>query len=156
MGLKIYVAYGAGPDQKTALRLQALAAVNGLTVYVPPVHTRQDPSGQLDLLSEQRLQGCDMVLGVLTVVLSEACRNELNLAKELSKRIIILAEPGLALSLEPHFPGSIAVIDPADPARAEHGIVEFLRQSGLQQDAAKALLALGTIALGLLIFAPQD
>ncbi len=39
--MKVFISYGAAADQVTALRLQALGAVNGLTVYVPPAHTRQ-------------------------------------------------------------------------------------------------------------------
>ena len=34
--LKVYISYGTVQDQVTALRLQALAAVNGLSAYVPP------------------------------------------------------------------------------------------------------------------------
>lgn len=33
-------------DQVTALRLRALGAVNGPTVYVPPAYTRKDVSGR--------------------------------------------------------------------------------------------------------------
>jgi hypothetical protein len=40
--------YGDVADQVTALRLQALGAVNGLTVYLPPVHTRQGARALLD------------------------------------------------------------------------------------------------------------
>lgn len=40
VSLRIYIAYGTAADQVTALRLQALGAVNGLTVYVPPALTR--------------------------------------------------------------------------------------------------------------------
>jgi hypothetical protein len=39
--MKVFISYGAAADQVTALRLQALGAVNGLTVYVPPAYTRQ-------------------------------------------------------------------------------------------------------------------
>jgi hypothetical protein len=38
--MKVFISYGDVADQVTALRLQALAAVNGLTVFVPPAHTR--------------------------------------------------------------------------------------------------------------------
>ncbi len=156
MSLRIYIAYGTAADQVTALRLQALGAVNGLTVWVPPAFTRQDPSGELDPHSEQRLQESEVVLGVLTTALSEACRRELNLGKKLGKKTVVISEPALARQLEPYFPGGLLVIDPANPANAEQGIVQFLKDADLKQDAAKALLALGTIALGLLLFAPQD
>lgn len=154
--LQVYIAYGAAADQVTALRLQALGAVNGLAIYVPPAFTRQEPAGQLDPQSEERLRGSDVVLAVVTFALSETCRRELNTAKKTGKRTMVLADPSQAAALGPFFPGNLIVFDPSDPAKAEQAIVQYLRTSGLQQDGAKALLALGTIALGLLIFAPQD
>ena len=42
--MKVFISYGSAADQVTALRLQALGAVNGLTVYVPPAYTRQRAS----------------------------------------------------------------------------------------------------------------
>ena len=156
MSLRIYIAYGTAADQVTALRLQALGAVNGLTVSVPPAFTRQDPSGQLDHQSEQQLQQAEIVLGVLTVALSETCRNELNFGKQFGKEPVIMAVPALAAQLESYFPGSILVVDPAKPEKAELEMVQFLKARHLQEDAKIALLALGTIALGLLLFAPQD
>jgi hypothetical protein len=44
--MKVFISYGDVSDQVTALRLQALAAVNGLTVYVPPAHTRRGVPGK--------------------------------------------------------------------------------------------------------------
>ncbi len=156
MSLRIYIAYGAPADQVTALRLQALAAVNGLTVYVPPAYTRQDVSGQLDPQSDLRLRDADVVLGIVTFVLSDACRQELNAGKRLGKKTLVFADPAIAQDLMPHFPGSILTIDPLNPAQAEASLVEFLGNANLQSNVAAALLALGTIALGLLLFAPQD
>jgi hypothetical protein len=67
-----------------------------------------------------------------------------------------MAEPLLASQLEPFFPGNILLVNPADPAQAESGIVQFLKKTDLEQGAKTALIALGTLALGLLLFAPQD
>ena len=156
MPLQVYIAYGTAADQVTALRLQALGAVNGLAVYVPPASTRLEPNGQPDAQSEARLRESEIVLGVVTLALSEACRKELNLGVEMGKRIIVLADPAQEKALARYFPLNLVVFDPSDPTKAEQRIVEFLRGWKLQQDAAKALLALGTIALGLMIFAPQD
>jgi len=156
MQLKVYIAYGTPSDQVTALRLQALGAVNGLAVYVPPVFTRQDATSSLDSNSEQQFRECDAVLGVVTSGISETCRRELNLGKQLDKRVIIVGTATYASSLEPFFPGSVVFLNPDNPTDAERQIVSFLRESGLRQDAAKALLALGTITLGLMLFAPND
>lgn len=154
LALRLYIAYGMASDQVTALRLQALGAVNGLTVYVPPAYTRTGAS--VDPQSETSLGAADVVLGVITSAMSDACRAELNAAKALGKGTIVMAEPGVASQLEPYFPGKVLVIDPANPAQAESGIVQFLKKTELKQDAKTALIALGTIALGLLLFAPQD
>ncbi|HYM13422.1 MAG TPA: hypothetical protein VEU62_21970 [Bryobacterales bacterium] len=156
MSLKLYIAYGTGADQVVALRLQALAAVNGLGVYVPPAHTRDVSSPSLDPQSATNLHDANVVLGVITTAISEACRQELNTAKTLGKTTIVIAEPAQASRLEPYFPGSVVAIDPADPARAEKGIVWLLKKAEMEQDSKKALIALGTLALGLLLLAPQD
>lgn len=154
--MNLYIAYGTASDQTTALRLQALGAVNGLNVYVPPSYTRTSPLPLMDPQSEISLRGSDVVLGIITSAISESCRQELNAAKELGRRTIVMAEPAIASQLEPFFPGNVLMINPADPARAELGIVDFLKKTDLEQGARTALIALGTLALGLLLFAPQD
>ena len=68
--MKVFISYGDAADQVTALRLQALAAVNQLTVYVPPAHSRQ-----LVLLSPesaQKLGEAEVILGVIGNGLTEA------------------------------------------------------------------------------------
>jgi len=156
VALRLYVAYGTASDQVTASRLQALGAVNGLNVYVPPSYTRTDTPASIDPKSEANLRAADVVLGVITSAISEACWQELNSAKRMGRNTIVMAEPVAASRLEPHFPGNVLMIDPADPAQAESGIVQFLKKTELEQDAKTALIALGTLALGLLLFAPQD
>lgn len=89
----------------------------------------------------------DVVLGVITSSVSDACWHELNAAKRLRKNTIVMAEPVVAPELEPHFPGSVLVINPTDPAQAEVGIVQFLKKTELDQGAMTALIALGTLAL---------
>lgn len=157
MSLNVYISYGTAVEQVTALRLQALATVNGLAVYVPPASTRTDsgPARELDPSSVRQLAESDVVLGVTTIGLSEACRLELNYGPNLGKRTIILAGPTLAQSFIPQFPGSVVTVDPQNPGAAEQEIVRYLSEFRLQKESSQALLALGTVALGLLIFAPQ-
>lgn len=111
-------------------------------MYVPPAYTRQAASTFLDPQSEANLRGTDVILGVITTAISEACRQELNTGKGLGKTTIVMAEPALASQLGPFFPGNLLVINPADPAQAEEGIVQFLKKSEMEQDAKKALTAL--------------
>lgn len=154
--MKVFLSYGSAGDQVTALRLQALAAVNGLTAYVPPAYTRDSKAGVLDGDTASRIGDADVVLGVIATGLSEACRQEINTGLALRKPTIVMAELGYARDLAPVLGANVIVIDPAAPEQAEHGIVQHLKAIDAEQSAKTALLALGTVALGLLIFAPQD
>ena len=153
--MKVFISYGDISDQDIALRLQALGAVNGMTVFVPPAYTRQGV-WSFDPEVSQKLSQADVVLGVVDGGLSEACRQELNTGLTLQKNMIVMAYPEPASQLQPYFPSNLVVIDPAHPDRAETGIVEYLKAVNAQQSAKRALLALGTLALGLLILAPAD
>ena len=154
--MKVFISYGNAVDQVTALRLQALGAVNGLTVYVPPAHTRQAVSGLLDPEAAQKLNETDVVLGVVGSGLTEACRQELNAGTSLRKNMIVMTYPAFAEQLQPYFGSNLVVIDPSNPGGAEVGIVQHLKTLDAQQSAKKALLALGTLALGLLILTTAD
>ena len=153
--MKVFISYGDIADQVTALRLQALGVVNGLTVYVPPAHTRQGVTTLLDPNSAQKLSDAEVVLGVVGAGLAEACRQELNAAMALRKNMIVMSYPAFAPQLQQYF-ANLVVIDPANPGEAELGIVGRLKAINAQQNSTKALLALGTLALGLLIFATVD
>ena len=150
--MHVFISYGDSADQVTALRLQALGAVNGLTVYVPPAHTRQVPVPFLDEESAQKIEETDVILGVVAVGFSGACRQELNAGLALSKPTVVIADPHFAPVLEPMFGANLVVIDPENPDR----VVQHLKNIEATQNAAKALLALGSLALGLLILAPQE
>ena len=154
--MQVFISYGDVADQVTALRLQALGAVNGLTVYVPPVHTRQGMPTLLDPEAGQKLSRAEVVLGVVGAGLTEACRQELNTGLALHKNMIVMAYPEFARQLQAYFPSNLVVIDPNSPDQAELGIVQHLKALDAQQTAKTALLALGTLALGLLLLAPAD
>lgn len=154
--MKVFISYGNSADQVTALRLQALGAVNGLTVYVPPAHTRQAVAALLDPEAAQKLNEAEVVLGVVGEGLTEACRQELNTGMTLRKNMIVMSYPMFAPQLQPYFGSNLVVIDPLDPGAAEVGIVQHLKTLDAQQSAKKTLLALGTLALGLLILTTSD
>ena len=156
MPLKVYIVYGSSFDQVTALRLQALGAVNGMVVYVPPAYTREQNFSGLDPNAEHNLTSADVVLGVVTTYPSDSSLQELNLAKTIGKRTIVLADDAYVSKLDAAFPGSVFAIDLRNPVQSEHAIVEFLKQTGLEEENKRMLIALGTLALGLLLFAPQD
>jgi len=154
--MNAFISYGDASDQITALRLQALGAVNGLTVYVPPADTRQNSEALSNAESQQKLRDAEVVLGVVGSGLTEACRQELNAALTLKKNMIVMTSPGLAAQLEPYFGPNIVEIDPANPGGAEMGLMGYLNNIDAQQSAKTALLALGTLTLGLLLLAPAN
>jgi hypothetical protein len=154
--MKVFISYGDAADQVTALRLQALGAVNGLTVYVPPAYTRQGFPTLLDPEASQKLTEADVVLGIVGAGLAEACRQELNAGMILRKHMIVMSYPPFASQLQPYFGPSLVVIDPANPGAAEDGILQHLKTMDAQQNAKGALLALSTLALGLLILTLTD
>lgn len=152
--MKVFISYGNSADQVTALRLQALAAVNGLTVYVPPIHTRQASPSSLTPEASRKLKEADVILGVVGSILTDACRQELNTGMMLHKNMLVMAGMAVAEQMQPHFGANVVVIDPINPDRTERGIVQHLKTIDAQKNAKIALLALVTLALGLLIFAP--
>jgi len=148
--MTVFISYGNAADQVTALRLQALAAVNGLTVFVPPVHTRQHPMTVLPSEINQQVAQSDVILGVVGAGLAPACSLELNTGIALRKSMIVMSNPQFENTLRPHFGPNLVVIDPANPAQTESAILQHL--TAMDQNKKTALLALGTLALGLLIF----
>jgi hypothetical protein len=155
--MKVFISYGSIADQVTALRLQALAAVNGLTVYVPPAYTRQSFPAVLEPETGQKLKDADVILGVVGGAgLTEACTQELNAGIALQKKTIIMSDPVLALQLQPYFGPNLIVIDPANPDQVAVSIVAHLKNVKAEQNTKNALLALGSLTLGLLIFAAAD
>ncbi|MBS1830570.1 MAG: hypothetical protein JST93_35035 [Acidobacteria bacterium] len=151
--MKVFISYGHADDQVTALRLQALGVANGLTIYVPPAHTRS--LGQ-DLGSDtgHKLNESEIVLGLIGETMTEACRQELNKGIALRKNMIVMCYPHLAQQLKRYYSSNLVVIDQANPDRSEVAIVAHLREIDARKQAKEALLALSTLALGLMLMAP--
>jgi hypothetical protein len=149
--MKVFISYGSAADQVTALRLQALAGVNGLTVYVPPANTRQSPMTVLPPEIRKKLTDGDVILGVVGAGLSQACSLEMNTGITLRKEMIVMANPEFEDTLRPPFGAKLVVIDPGNPAQTESAILQHL--TTMDQNKKMALLALSTLALGLLMFA---
>lgn len=68
--------------------------------------------------------------------------------------MIVMAYPHIEEQLQPSLSRHLVPVDPANPDQSEFGIVQHPKQIDAQQNAKKALLALGTLVLGLLILAP--
>jgi hypothetical protein len=103
------------------------AAVNGLTVYVPPAYTREGVAAGIDPEASQKLNQADVAWGVASARVSEGCRHELNAGIALGKNMIVMSAPALARRLQPAFGPNLVVIDPENPDQAEIGIVRYLK-----------------------------
>src|SRR6266542_5209968 len=149
--MKVFISYSTSMDQIVALRLQALATVYGLTSYVPPATTRQTPDPQLTEEVQRKLHESDVVLAVMMHNPANGAVSEMNSALATGKLLIPIVSPMVSpecyTRFEPHF-----VLDPADPSRTESAIVQFLAQRHQVNHAKTALLALATVAVGLLLF----
>lgn len=150
--MKVFISYGSASDQVTALRLQTLGAVNGLTIYVPPAYTRKLPYTSIDPEAVQKLKDADFVLGIVGYADSAACREELNLARALAKKIVVMTEEAAAPYFRSSFNENLVVINSTNPHQTESEIVEHLKGLDANRQANKALVTLGALALGLLIF----
>jgi hypothetical protein len=149
--MKVFISYGSLPDQVTALRLQALGTAHGLTIYVPPAHTRSGISPIFDSNSQTKLVESEVVLGVLGTGLGEMCRQELNIGLQMHKSVMVMASPHVAAGLVDTFGSNLIVINPANPGEAERTIVQWLTGLHAQQGAKNALLALGVLVVGLVL-----
>lgn len=154
--MNVFISYGGALDQATALRLQALGAINAQRVYVPPAYTRRSVQIELDSEASEKIRNADVILGVIGEGLSEACRRELNEALALRKHTIVMAYPPFAEMLRPTFGLNLIEVNPANPGAAAEAvgrIISHVKGLDLQQNTTTTLIALGTLALGLLIFA---
>jgi hypothetical protein len=154
--LKVYISYSSLDEQVTALRLQALAAVNGLVAYVPPAYTRK-AGAELDENSKTKLLESDVVLGTVGGEdPSGAWREECRIWSENNKLKILIAV-GDQLGILDQQGTTAVVVDATRPsAEAVTRISSFLDSVPLSKEKQKTLLDLSLVALGLVGLAPQD
>jgi len=149
--MKVFISYSTYLDQIIALRLQTLASVYGMTIYVPPATTRQETSGLLIPEVQNQLRESEVLLAVITHVPVPSAVNEMNFAVASQKLLIPIVSQGVPpeyyVHFHPHF-----LVDPQDPSRAEHEIVRFLAGKQQAETTKNALLALATLTVGLLLF----
>jgi hypothetical protein len=152
----VFISYGDPSDPVTALPLQALGAANGLHIYVPPAHTRiaSNPAMNPDVANS--LARAQVVLGIIPRHLSNACHLELQACASAGKRMIVMTKPAVQLWMHPSLVASYVPIDPINPAEAEGMILKLLKKMSAEKEETSALLALGTIELGLVLLANAD
>jgi hypothetical protein len=153
--MKVFISYSTALDQIIAFRLQTMAAVYGMTVYVPPATTRHQPTAALIPEVQKELAESSVVLGVITQAPAPGAVSEMNTALASGKLLIPIVGWTVPQEYYIRFPQHF-VVNPADPSETERQIVQFLLT---QQQAEKgsgngagALLALATLAVALLLF----
>jgi hypothetical protein len=158
--MKVFISYSTALDQIIAFRLQTMAAVYGMTVYVPPATTRQQTTSALTPEVQKELAESDVVLGVITQAPAPGAVSEMNTALTSGKLLIPIVSwtvpPEYYARFEPYF-----VVDPSDPSHAEGQIVKYLLEQKQQAEngagnGTGALLALSTLAVALLLFASES
>jgi hypothetical protein len=149
--MKVFISYSTYLDQIIALRLQTLASVYGMTIYVPPATTRQETSGLLIPEVQNQLRESEVLLAVITHVPVPSAINEMNSAVASQKLLIPIVSQGVPsqyyANFRPHF-----IVDPQDPSKTEQEIVRFLAEKHQVETTKKGLLALATLAVALLLF----
>lgn len=154
--MQVFISYGDPADQVTALRLQALGVVNGLNIYVPPAYTRRQAGPVIDPDVQEKLLEADVVLGLIGWGFSDACQRELNAGANAGKNMIVMSNPELGISWNESLALSHVPIYPGDLAESERLILQRLHAMRMEKDESKALIGLGTIALGLLLLANAE
>jgi hypothetical protein len=152
--MRTFISYSTAHDQIIALRLQTLAAVYGMTVYVPPATTRQTWPGVLVPEVQDQLREADVVLAVITQGPTPSAVAEINTASQLGKLVIPIVSYGVPQQHYIHFPAYF-IVNPSDPSQTEGEIVKFLAQKQQAQSTRVGLLALATLAVGLLLFGSE-
>jgi len=148
--MRAFISYSTALDQIIALRLQTMAAVYGMTIYVPPATTRTDPTGLLSADVKEQLRQSDLVLAVITHSPSPSALAEINTAMALSRLLIPIVGPGVPSEYYGNFP-KYFLVDANDPSKAEQEIVQFLAGKQQEEAARTAVLALTTLAVALLL-----
>jgi hypothetical protein len=146
--MKVFISYSTALDQIIALRLQTMAAVYGMTVYVPPATTRSAVTPTLIPEVQKQLSDSDVVLAVIT---HEPAPSALSEMASPGKLLIPIVSANVPQQYYAHF-SRYFVVNPQDPSQAEQEIVRFLAEKQQAKNGQFGLLALATMAVALLLF----
>jgi hypothetical protein len=149
--MKVFISYSTSLDQIIALRLQTMAAVYGMTVYVPPATTRSAIAATLTPEVLNQLNDSDVVLAVITHAPAPSAVSEMNSALAAGKLLIPIVGAGVPPQNYNRFP-RFFVVDPDNPSQVEQEIVKFLAEQRQAKAGTPALLALATLTVALLLF----
>src|ERR1039458_1232386 len=140
--MRVFISYSTALDQIIAFRLQTMAAVYGMTVYVPPATTRHQATAALIPEVQKELAESNVVLGVITQIPVSGAVSELAFALASGKLLIPIVSSTVPKEYYAHFLPHF-VVNPADPSQAEGQIVRL--RGGLMKIHFVACLVLSCL-----------
>ncbi len=149
--MRVFISYGSEDDFVTALRVQAVAAAEGLDAIVPPQKTREASSFE-DHYHHVDVQSSDVVLGIALQGVSPQMEWELQRACSDRNRLI-LRSPGIGDEFEQLYPGKSIILGDAAWPDTEALISKAVESTSLDSGARRALLGMVLMAAGLHLMA---
>ena len=149
--MRVFISYGSEEDFVTALRVQAVAAAEGLDAIVPPQKTRED-SSFTEHFHNVDVSSSDIVLGIALQGVTPQMEWELRRAR-LDQNRLILRSPGVGASLDELYPGNTIALGDAGWIETETRISRAVGSTSLDPEAKRALLGMVLMAAGLHLMA---
>lgn len=157
--MNVFISYSTVIDQIIALRLQTMAAVYGMRVYVPPATTRQPTAVGVWPEVQKALNESKLVLAVITQIPVPSAISEMDFALQSKKLLIPIVTPNVPAEIYSAFPRHF-LVNLQDPSQTEGEIVRFLAEQHtterVETGGTIAVVALATLAIALLLFASQS
>lgn len=148
--IRVFLTYGSDDDFVTALRVQAVAAAEGLDAIVPPKATRDlDPFGhhrEVDVFSSH------VVLGIALRGVTPQLRWELKDSRQ-QANVIILTSPEVGQELQRQYPGNTIVLGDDSWADTEARISSAVDSTTLDPAGKRSLLGMVLMAAGVHLMA---
>ena len=153
MANRIFVTYNPNVaiEQNTALRLQTIANLYGLTVDLP---SRLSGNGLINTETKNRINNSDFVLALSLYKMEQEVNSELGHAIAKKKPILAIYQEGIGKNIDfTGYPVDEVSLDINDTEAALHNIANFIqtkfKQNKDKDQNAKNIAILG-IALGML------
>ena len=157
MAFKVFLSYSTDPDEQVVVwRLQTLAAVHGIQVYVPYRLGRTSfrSAAKLQLSQEvtNAINTADCVMAIITSRMAPVVQQELSYALGKGKLVIPIVQAGVGDgSLLSMFPQVFLYSPAANTGEVESQVIKFLKQRKLSKEKQQAIAALVTVGLGMLL-----
>jgi len=147
---RVFISYGSDDDFVTALRVQAVAASEGLDAIVPPRATRELDSVQH--FHDVDVTSSFVVLAIAMYGVTDQMLWELRRARK-PEDVIILTSPELGQDFGRQYPGKTITLGSGRWAETEALISSVVDSTSLDADAKRSLLGMVLMAAGVHLMA---